>query len=105
MTNYKGFRRRSLTIADRRSSASPAAEEHDTQIPGEVVRTMSHDLLDYFAKCPQCGYAAQASETVRAFSSGLVERRLYRTCGMPCGWHDSSAQVADAVAAVALPAR
>ncbi|MGW6701581.1 hypothetical protein [Nocardia sp. NPDC055049] len=104
MTNYKGFRRRSPTIGDRRSPASSAADEHDAPIPGEVVRTMSHDLLDYFAKCPRCGYAAQATETVRAFSSGLVERRLYRTCGLPCGWHDSATQVADTVPAVALPA-
>ncbi|MFE3320130.1 hypothetical protein [Nocardia sp. NPDC059195] len=105
MTKYKDPRRRAPTIAHPRSAAPPGtAYEHGARIPGEVVRTTSYDLLDYFAKCPRCGYAAQASETVRAYSSGLVERGLYRTCGLPCGWHDSTFEVADTVSAAALPA-
>ncbi|MGW6117912.1 hypothetical protein ACWFRF_02635 [Nocardia sp. NPDC055165] len=70
------------------------------RIPGDLIRTTTRDLLDFFAKCPQCGYAAQATETVRAFSSGLLERRVHRTCGLPCGWHELSSEIADTVPSV-----
>ncbi|MFD5176751.1 hypothetical protein ACFWM1_13150 [Nocardia sp. NPDC058379] len=71
--------------------------DDDEPVLGDLIGTTTHDLLDYFEKCPSCGYAAQASVTTRAFSRGVVERRLFRTCGLPCGWHVSTAEVVDAV--------
>ncbi len=76
-----------------------AAAGRGVRVLGELVHMSTRDLLDYFAKCPRCGYAVQASETTRSFSRGLVERTVFRTCGLPCGWHDSSHEIADAVPA------
>ncbi|MET7768436.1 hypothetical protein [Nocardia sp. NPDC005366] len=45
------------------------------------------DVLDYFEKCPSCGYPAQATATVRRFENGHVETSIHPTCGLPCGWH------------------
>ncbi|MFE3543949.1 hypothetical protein ACFXK0_13365 [Nocardia sp. NPDC059177] len=94
MTKHAGLGCRAQAAVRPLPSGPPGA-----RIPGELVRSARYDLLDYFAKCPRCGYAAQASETILAYSSGLVERRQYRTCGQPCGWHDSSVEVADTVVA------
>lgn len=71
----------------------------DGLVLGDLIGTTTHDLLDYFEKCPSCGYAAQASITVRAFSRGMLERTVFRTCGLPCGWSASTAEIVDAVPA------
>lgn len=46
------------------------------------------DILDYFEKCPRCGYAAQASMTTRTFGNGRVEQAIHVACGSPCGWQN-----------------
>ncbi|WP_280260679.1 hypothetical protein, partial [Nocardia abscessus] len=40
------------------------------------------DVLDYFAKCPDCGYPAQASATVRELRDGRVETEVRPSCGV-----------------------
>jgi hypothetical protein len=64
---------------------------------GELIDSVTRDVLDYFESCPRCGYPAQSSETLRRFSKGFTERNLFRTCGLPCGWFDSSTSVTDSV--------
>lgn len=56
---------------------------------GVLVSTTVHDVLDYFAKCPRCGYPAQASATVRNYRGGRRDVVVTTTCGLPCGWHDT----------------
>lgn len=51
------------------------------------VHTSVHDVLDFFAKCPRCGYPAEATETLRRYADGEVEIEVVPSCGMPCGWH------------------
>jgi hypothetical protein len=51
-----------------------------------MAYTTVRELLDYFEKCPRCGYAVQASTATLTFLSGRVETTIYRTCGLPCGW-------------------
>lgn len=98
MMKYNSDRPGIPVVSHPASAVSPGtADERNVRVLGELVHTTTRDLLDYFAKCPRCGYAVQASETTRAFSRGLVERRVFRTCGLPCGWHDSSHEIADAV--------
>lgn len=53
----------------------------------ESVSVSVNDVLDYFEKCPQCGYPAQATATVRRFDNGRVETAIHPSCGLPCGWH------------------
>lgn len=77
---------RSVKAAPRQKPGMPGREAAS----GQLVSSTTGELLDYFAKCPQCGYTAEASETVRTFSSGMVERMLFRTCGLPCGWLEPS---------------
>ncbi|MGW5377818.1 hypothetical protein ACWESM_20495 [Nocardia sp. NPDC003999] len=50
------------------------------------LRVTVRDVLDYFAKCPDCGYPAQASATVRELRDGRVETEVRPSCGLPCGW-------------------
>ncbi|MBB5912868.1 putative RNA-binding Zn-ribbon protein involved in translation (DUF1610 family) [Nocardia transvalensis] len=38
------------------------------------------EILDYFGKCPECGYPATAFTTPR--DAGAV----YASCDRPCGW-------------------
>ncbi|NQE68966.1 hypothetical protein NG2371_03430 [Nocardia gamkensis] len=90
MTENNGVRPES------RATSHPA-DGRNVRVLGELVHTATRDLLDYFAKCPRCGYPLQASETTRSFTRGLVERTVFRTCGLPCGWSDSSRELADAV--------
>lgn len=70
------------------------------RVLGELLRSTTHDILDYFAKCPRCGYAVQASETTKTFSRGLVERTVFRTCGLPCGWSESARSITESPSAL-----
>ncbi|MEU5762109.1 hypothetical protein [Nocardia sp. NPDC047648] len=63
---------------DRPRTATP-----DTDAP---LRVTVREVLDYFAKCPDCGYPAQASATVRELHDGRVETEVRPSCGLPCGW-------------------
>lgn len=47
------------------------------------------EVLDYFGKCPRCGYPAQATAVTRVFI-GRRETTVTVTCGLPCGWTDSA---------------
>jgi hypothetical protein len=38
------------------------------------------EVLDYFGKCPECGYPAKASATLRDDGTVLAY------CDRPCGW-------------------
>ncbi|MFC8527183.1 hypothetical protein [Nocardia sp. NPDC057227] len=62
---------------------------------GDLIGTSTRDVLEHFAKCPRCGYAVQASETVRIYSRSYTERILFRTCGLPCGWQEFLSSVSD----------
>ncbi|MCC3331973.1 hypothetical protein [Nocardia abscessus] len=53
------------------------------------LRMTVRDVLNYFAKCPDCGYPAQASATVRELRDGRVETEVRPSCGLPCGWQGS----------------
>ena len=98
MMEYNSDRSSSFAVS-RPASTGPrgAAAERGVRVLGELVHTTIRDLLNYFAKCPRCGYAVQASETTRAFSRGLVEHGIFLTCGLPCGWSHSSHEIVDAV--------
>ena len=45
----------------------------------------THEILNYFGKCPACGYPARATE-VRAFGRRGVEMTVTASCELPCGW-------------------
>ncbi|MET7772112.1 hypothetical protein [Nocardia sp. NPDC005366] len=44
------------------------------------------EVLDFFEKCPNCGYTATATRTVRRREGGM-ETSIYPTCALPCGWN------------------
>lgn len=54
--------------------------------PDDPVNVTVTDVLNYFAKCPRCGYSANASATAKTFRDGAVETTILPTCGLPCGW-------------------
>ncbi|WP_157108475.1 hypothetical protein [Aldersonia kunmingensis] len=54
------------------------------------VRVTVTPALDYFEKCPKCGYPAEAVSTVRTYATGRVTTELVATCGMPCGWQSTT---------------
>ncbi|MEV0355612.1 hypothetical protein AB0H71_06050 [Nocardia sp. NPDC050697] len=62
---------------------------------GDLIASVTREVLDFFGACPRCGYPAQESETVRTFAKGITERIVFRTCGLPCGWFISSASAGD----------
>lgn len=39
-----------------------------------------HEVLDYFGKCPECGYPARASADFAGAPTVLA------SCDRPCGW-------------------
>ena len=84
-----------------KNSREPSA----APVLGDLLDVTTSDILDYFAKCPHCGYAIQASEIRRRFSRGLIERTLHRTCGLPCGWSESSQVFLEALARADDPPR
>ncbi|MCP2278646.1 hypothetical protein [Nocardia amikacinitolerans] len=43
-------------------------------------------VLDYFGKCPNCGYPAEASSIERRRGDDTVATEIVAYCGMPCGW-------------------
>ncbi|NKY57708.1 hypothetical protein [Nocardia flavorosea] len=69
----------------------------NTADPGGAARLRSeapvlvtvYPVLDYFSVCPRCGYAAEASTTVRTFADGTADRETHISCGMPCGWQET----------------
>ncbi|MEV5647315.1 hypothetical protein AB0L57_03600 [Nocardia sp. NPDC052254] len=55
---------------------------------GPVVSSQLRPILDYFGKCPACGYPAEAALLTTGFIDGTITRRVVATCGLPCGWSD-----------------
>ncbi|MGF7119627.1 hypothetical protein [Rhodococcus sp. AG1013] len=45
------------------------------------------EILNYFGKCPVCGYPARASTITVQFDDGTTESLVVGTCGRPCGWN------------------
>ncbi|MGN2639016.1 hypothetical protein ACTD5D_23205 [Nocardia takedensis] len=56
-----------------------------TRAPASNSPTSVSEVLDFFARCPRCGYAATATRTTRE-RDGEQEISLHPTCGLPCGW-------------------
>ncbi|MEU1994191.1 hypothetical protein ABZ511_07050 [Nocardia gamkensis] len=52
----------------------------------DLIDVVVREILDYFQRCPACGYPAQASATMRTYRSGRVDETMRFTCGLPCGW-------------------
>ncbi|RMI28810.1 hypothetical protein [Nocardia stercoris] len=50
------------------------------------TRTTVTELLNYFGRCPRCGYPASARVAQHQYSDGTSEREIIATCGLPCGW-------------------
>jgi hypothetical protein len=69
-----------------RSEVTVTASIHDTA----PIRVTVIPALNFFAKCPRCGYPAEAVATVRTYASGKVDNELVATCGMPCGWQSTT---------------
>ncbi|KAA8887808.1 hypothetical protein F3087_11900 [Nocardia colli] len=59
-------------------------------LPSHRDRTMVSSrvdpVLNYFGKCPLCGYPAHASTITAHFDDDEVEQLVVATCGLPCGW-------------------
>ncbi|WP_433621178.1 hypothetical protein [Nocardia sp. CA-120079] len=76
---------------------SPPVNGRSPGAVDEPITSTVREVLNYFAKCPRCGYAAQASSTTRTFVGGRVETTIYPTCGLPCGWHGTPRVLTDPV--------
>ena len=63
----------------------------------EPITSTVREVLNYFAKCPQCGYAAQAPSATRTFVGGRSETTIYPTCGLPCGWQGAPRIISETV--------
>ncbi|MFC8530054.1 hypothetical protein [Nocardia sp. NPDC057227] len=63
----------------------PRAARHPEPLD-RPIRMRVRDVLDFFEKCPECGYPAQASAIEREMASGATEVVLRASCGLPCGW-------------------
>ncbi|MEV0358087.1 hypothetical protein AB0H71_18725 [Nocardia sp. NPDC050697] len=51
------------------------------------------DVLDFFARCPACGYAAQATAVERERADGRTDATRRIGCALPCGWQDEAQTV------------
>ncbi|WP_040703631.1 MULTISPECIES: hypothetical protein [Nocardia] len=69
------------------STAAPrgTAAAEGRLAPVSSPSTQIREELDFFERCPQCGYAATATRMTREHG-GVQEISLHPTCGLPCGW-------------------
>lgn len=88
-----GGRRAQEPAADRRGAprsgdVRPLHTRPERQLPAldRPIRMRVRDVLDFFEKCPDCGYPAQASAIEREMASGVTEVVVRPSCGLPCGW-------------------
>ncbi|AHH19962.1 hypothetical protein NONO_c51780 [Nocardia nova SH22a] len=51
-----------------------------------VVARYGREVLNYFGRCGNCGYPAQAFEMTTEFIDGDRRTVVIETCGQPCGW-------------------
>ncbi len=75
------------TSQTQRNPWQQAAAPQKPETEADSVIISVSDVLDYFEKCPSCGYHAQATATTRRFDNGRLETTVHPTCGLPCGWH------------------
>ncbi|WP_225725579.1 MULTISPECIES: hypothetical protein [unclassified Nocardia] len=52
-----------------------------------IVASQVDPILNYFGKCPVCGYPARASTINVQFDDGSSAALVVATCGLPCGWN------------------
>ncbi|WP_216906835.1 hypothetical protein [Nocardia noduli] len=52
--------------------------------PGIIVR--SNEILNFFGKCPACGYPARASDARGVRTVSPLRATVSATCELPCGW-------------------
>ncbi|WP_109524854.1 MULTISPECIES: hypothetical protein [Nocardia] len=76
--------------------------EKSKPAPRLVSGTVS-ELLDFFGKCPQCGYSATATESVCRYDNDRVDSKVYVTCALPCGWGAMAAPGTRAVRSTPRP--
>ncbi|MBH0779189.1 hypothetical protein [Nocardia bovistercoris] len=50
------------------------------------VAVRTHEILNYFGKCPACGYPARATEARGMSPRGEVDITVTANCDLPCGW-------------------
>ena len=55
-------------------------------VPVPVVSIRAHEILNYFGKCPECGYAARGTMVARKYADGGADTHVEATCELPCGW-------------------
>ncbi|MGW4535499.1 hypothetical protein ACWEOI_31560 [Nocardia sp. NPDC004340] len=59
--------------------------------PPRFIRTRyRREILDHLGTCPVCGYPSQAHVVTTEFLSGDHESTLFVTCGLSCGWQQST---------------
>ncbi|MFC9473328.1 hypothetical protein ACWF99_05050 [Nocardia sp. NPDC055002] len=54
--------------------------------PKPVSASGIREVLDYFGKCPSCGYPARASTHTVYYSDGSTTAMVTGMCESPCGW-------------------
>lgn len=75
-----------LGDTESRKSASSTAPDLCRIDNDAVTHTRVRDVLNYFGKCPDCGYTARASAIARTLRSGVVHTTVQVDCALPCGW-------------------
>ncbi|MEV5649750.1 hypothetical protein AB0L57_16015 [Nocardia sp. NPDC052254] len=58
----------------------------ETHRLGGISAVRSREILNYFGKCPACGYPAQAVLRTISYTDGVVTDAVIATCELPCGW-------------------
>ncbi|WP_067901865.1 hypothetical protein [Nocardia vaccinii] len=54
--------------------------------PGAPIHSTVTEILDYFGKCPRCGYPAGAAHLAHTYADGSTDSETIATCAQPCGW-------------------
>ncbi|MCL2535169.1 MAG: hypothetical protein FWE39_13490 [Nocardiaceae bacterium] len=63
------------------------SESAPARRPRRIVSSSVREILNYFGKCPVCGYPARASTIAVTFDDGDARSLVVGTCGRPCGWN------------------
>lgn len=51
-----------------------------------VVARIATEILDYFGKCPRCGYPATAWLHTLTLDDRSERQEVIGVCASPCGW-------------------
>ena len=71
--------------------SSPQCGNQGQHPPGTPIRSTVTEILDYFGKCPRCGYFAGAAHIAHTYADGSTDSETVATCGQPCGWQGPAA--------------